>query len=72
MVAPTEHLWLARCAHRVVKNSWGESWGDKGYFKLKRNTGGAGLCGIASTASYPVKNEPNHAVPEVRAAPECS
>lgn len=28
----------------LVKNSWGSSWGDKGYFKIKRNKN---MCGVA-------------------------
>ncbi|CAA0834911.1 Xylem cysteine proteinase 2 [Striga hermonthica] len=42
----------------VVKNSWGPTWGEKGYIRMKRDTGKSeGKCGINKMASYPTKNK---------------
>lgn len=36
----------------ILKNSWGEYWGDGGYIKIKAGN----TCGISNFALYPVLN----------------
>lgn len=44
----------------IVKNSWGEDWGEKGYIRMQRGVSQAeGQCGIAMQASYPTKSAPH-------------
>jgi C1A family cysteine protease len=37
----------------IVRNSWGPTWGLKGYVNIAGGKDGAGICGIQSDASYP-------------------
>ncbi|KAL6527201.1 Cysteine protease xcp2 [Orobanche gracilis] len=42
----------------TLKNSWGPKWGEKGYIRMKKNTGESqGKCGIYKMASFPTKNK---------------
>ncbi|XP_059623930.1 cysteine proteinase mucunain-like [Cornus florida] len=49
----------------IVRNSWGNSWGENGYIRMERNAvdAFAGKCGIAMQASYPIKNSKNPVQP---------
>jgi len=41
--------------HYKVKNSWGNTWGEKGYIYIVREEKeGKGKCGIQMAASYPI------------------
>ncbi|CAH9069497.1 unnamed protein product [Cuscuta europaea] len=38
----------------LVKNSWGDKWGEKGFLRMKRDVKAPeGLCGLAMLPSYP-------------------
>jgi len=52
-----------------VKNSWGASWGEKGYVRIERGLPKAGECGIKSQPSYPVVSGKPGPVPPSPAPP---
>ena len=37
----------------IVRNSWGASWGDKGYIKIAVTGKDDGICGIQYAGIYP-------------------
>jgi KDEL-tailed cysteine endopeptidase len=45
----------------IVKNSWGPSWGEKGFIRMEQlgSNSADGKCGINIEPSYPIKKGPN-------------
>ncbi|KNA04676.1 hypothetical protein SOVF_197480 [Spinacia oleracea] len=56
----------------IVKNSWGTSWGMKGFVHMQRNSGVSGICGINVMPSYPTKISPNPPPPPPPGPTRCS
>ena len=41
----------------TIRNSWGTSWGEKGYIKLELVDNRTGTCGVYTSVSYPTAGE---------------
>jgi len=37
----------------IVRNSWGQSWGEAGYIRLERVATGEGICGVQHEPLWP-------------------
>ncbi|KAF5808677.1 putative papain protein [Helianthus annuus] len=40
----------------IVKNSWGEGWGEKGYIRMLRGTSIQGVCNMYGHSNFPLKS----------------
>jgi len=47
---PPNWLWKDK-NYFIIRNSWGASWGEKGYMRMMRN--GKNFCGVARQACFP-------------------
>ncbi|KAF7803322.1 ervatamin-B-like [Senna tora] len=50
----------------IVKNTWGEGWGEDGYIRIKRNASDwpYGVCGINFAVGYPTQDTSSSSVSE--------